>query len=130
LAVRLILGGKTPAHRMLAGDLERTHAECAGLAEQSGGDVWLERIVVETAEHEEAMRPDADALGELLRTVDEIRADPDEMGTVRQELAQALARMPAKVREMGGLKELDDAVLGSVLEGAAATLRHRLLNPN
>jgi hypothetical protein len=115
---------------MLAGDLERTNAECAGLAEHCGGDVWLERVVVDTAEHEFAPPPDADALGELLRTVDEIRADPEEMRTIADELVQALARMPAKARELGGLKELDGAAFGAVLEGAAATLRYRLLNPN
>jgi DNA repair exonuclease SbcCD nuclease subunit len=129
LAARLLLSGETPVHRMLAGDLERTNAECAVLAEQSGGDVWLERVVVETGEPAEAAPSDADALGELLRTVDEIRADADEMAVIRGELAQALARMPAKVREIGGLKELDDAALGAVLEGATATLRHRFLDP-
>lgn len=128
LAVRLILGGRTPAHRALAGDLERTNAECAGLAEQSGGDVWLERVVVDTGEFDEAPPADSDSLGELLRTVDEIRTSPDEIAAVRAELEQALARMPTRVREVGGLDALDDAFLGSVLEGAAAALRHRILD--
>jgi hypothetical protein len=127
LAVRLILHGETSEHRALAGDLERTNAECAGLAEQSGDDVWLERVVVGTREPEDRVTPDADALGELLRTVDEIRADPDEMAVIRNELTQALARMPVKVKDAGGLRDLDDELLGQVLEGAAATLRHRLL---
>ncbi|MDB5406235.1 MAG: metallophosphoesterase [Rhodospirillales bacterium] len=127
LAVRLILHGETAVHREVAGDLERTNAECAGLAEQSGDDVWLERVLVETAESQDTAPLDADALGELLRTVDEIRADPDEMALIRDELAQALTRMPAKVKDAGGLRDLNDGLLGQVLEGAAATLRHRLL---
>lgn len=129
LAARLVLAGKTVVHRMIAGDLEQTNAECAGLAEQSSGDVWIERVVVETAEFEEAPQVDGDAIAELLSTVDEIRSDPEEMAQLRAELEQALSRMPMKVRELGGLKDLDDAVLGSVLDGAAAALRHRLLAP-
>ena len=127
LAARLVLSGKTPVHRMLAGDLERTNAECADLAEQAGGDVWLERVVVDTGKSTEVAPRDADALGELLRTVNEIRANSEEMAAIRNELTQALARMPAKVREIGGLKELDDNTLGKLLEGATATLRHRFL---
>lgn len=128
LAVRLILEGRTVAHRSLAGDPEQTVADCAALAEQSGGDVWLERIAVETSEPVAAVAPDGDAIAELLAAVEDIRNDPEELNLMRTELAHALTRMPAKVREAAGLKDLDDVALGSVLDGAAATLRHRLLD--
>jgi DNA repair protein SbcD/Mre11 len=128
IAARLVLEGETAAHRQLAGDLERTAAECLALAEQSGGDVWLERVVVETNDPAARAAPDGDAFAELLGVVDDIRADPVQMAEIRAELAQSLTKMPAKVRELAGLKELDDAVLGSILDGAAATLRHRLLD--
>ncbi len=129
LAARLRLTGATSLHRTFAGDLERTKAECLGLAEQSGADIWLERVIVETNEPELHAGPDVDAIAELLRTIDEIRADPQEMAALRSELAQALNRMPAKVRELGGLKELDDTALNQVLDGAGAALRHRFLDP-
>lgn len=128
LAVRLTLTGATTVHRMIAGDLERTKAECSNLAEQSGGDVWLERVVVETREPEISAAPDADAIAELLRTIDEIRTDAEEMAALRSELSLALNKMPAKVRELGGLKDLGDDALNLVLDGAGATLRHRFLD--
>jgi exonuclease SbcD len=128
LAVRLILAGETAAHRALAGDLEKTSAECSALAAQAGVDVWLERVIVETREPVARTAPDGDALATLLAVVDEIRTDPEQLAEIRTELAQALTRMPTKVRALAGLAELDDAALGSVLEGAAAILRHRLLD--
>ena len=118
LAARLTLTGATNVHRVLAGNLERTKAECLLIAEQSGADVWLERVVVETREPEVATGPDADAVAELLRTIGEIRADPEEMAALKGVLSQALNRMPAKVRELGGLKDFDDSVLGQILDGA------------
>jgi DNA repair protein SbcD/Mre11 len=129
LASRLTLTGKTSIHGALAGDSERTTAECLALAAQAGGDVWLERVVIETMEPGGAA-PGGDALAELLAVVDNIRADPDQMAEIRAELAQALTRMPIKVRDLAGLKELDDTVLGPVLDGAAAILRHRLIDPH
>lgn len=127
LAARLTIAGKTPLHSELAGDLERTRAECLGIAEQVGGDVWLERVVLQTEDVAQTASTDADAMAELLRTVDEIRANPEEMTALRDELEQSLTRVPARVRELAGLKEIDDEALVTVLEGASAALRHRLL---
>ena len=129
LAVRLNLTGKTNVHRRLAGDLEQTNAECLAIAEQSGEDVWLERVVIGTEEPDSKAASDADALSELFKTVEEIRNDPEAIQIIRAELQQALTRMPAKAKELGNLKELDDEMMGSVLDGAAVTLRHRLSLP-
>ena len=49
------------------------------------------------------------------------------MTALRDELEQSLTRVPARVRELAGLKEIDDDALVTVLEGATATLHHRLL---
>ena len=54
LAVRLVLRGACAAHRALAGDPERLAAECASLALQSRGDVWIERVDVETERRQHA----------------------------------------------------------------------------
>lgn len=130
LACRLTLQGATPLHPLLAGDLERSTAECAALAEQVGGEVWLERVLVETTLPAQAPAVDADAVAALLALVDEIRNDPVQLDELRTELGAALARMPARVRQIGGLEAVDDRVLGSVLDGASAILRHRLLDPS
>lgn len=127
LAARLTIAGRTSLHSELAGDLERTRAECLGIAEQAGGDIWLERVVLKTEDVEQTVSINADAMAELLRTVDEIRASPDEMTALKDELEQSLTRVPARVRDLADLKEVDDEALVSILEGAEATLRHRLL---
>ncbi|MBY0430184.1 MAG: DNA repair exonuclease [Rhodospirillales bacterium] len=127
LAFRLILQGRTALHPRIAGDIERMDAECAGLAEQAGGDVWLERVLVETLPPETIADSDSDSWQAVLAMVEAIGADPGQMNEIRDELAAALARMPPKVRDMGGLAEFDDATLGTLLDGASATLRHRLL---
>ncbi len=127
LAARLTISGRTPLHNELAGDLERTRAECQGIAEQVGGDVWLERVVLQTEDVEQAVSTNADAMAELLRTVDEIRGSPEEMTALKAELEQSLTRVPTRVRELADLKEVNDEVLVEILEGAEATLRHRLL---
>lgn len=128
LAARLTIAGKTSLHSDLAGDLERTRAECLGIAEQVGGDIWLERVVLRTEDMEQqAASTGADAMAELLRTVDEIRAHPEEMSAIRHEIEQSLTKVPARVREAAGLKEVGDQALMEILEGATAALRHRLL---
>lgn len=127
LAARLTIAGRTSLHSELAGDLERTRAECLGIAEQVGGDIWLERVVLKTEDVEQTVSTNADAMAELLRTVDEIRASPEEMTALKDELEQSLTRVPARVRDLADLKEVDDEALVSILEGAEATLRHRLL---
>lgn len=127
LAARLTIAGRTSLHSELAGDLERTRAECLGIAEQVGGDIWLERVVLKTEDVEQTVSTNADAMAELLRTVDQIRASPEEMTALKDELEQSLTRVPARVRDLADLKEVDDEALVSILEGAEATLRHRLL---
>ncbi|MBO6560114.1 MAG: DNA repair exonuclease [Nisaea sp.] len=128
LAARLTISGRTPLHSELAGDLERTRAECLGIAQQVGGDVWVERVVLQTEDFERPVAStDADAIAELLRTVDEILKSSEEMNALKASLEQSLTRVPARVRELAGLKEVDDGTLVTVLEGATATLRHRLL---
>lgn len=126
LAVRLTLTGRGAAHRTLAGNPERTAAECAVAAARAGGDVWIEKVELRTAEPDAGAPALPDAFGELLHAVEEVRVDPAEHDSVRAELEALLSRMPHAVRVEAGLEELDDALLSAILEDARAIVLSRL----
>jgi DNA repair exonuclease SbcCD nuclease subunit len=128
LAVRLTLTGVCPVHRRLVGNLERTIAECHVAASRAGGDVWIEKVDVATREPAAARpAPAADALSELLRTIETVRTDPDQHAALRGELMPLLARMPQAVRAEAGLEDLDDAALAAILDDARSIVLNRLL---
>ncbi|WP_431854387.1 metallophosphoesterase family protein [Azospirillum sp.] len=126
LAVRLTLTGRGAVHRALVGDPDRTAAECEVAAMRAGGDVWIEKVELRTAEPDAGAAALPDALGELLRAVEEVRADPAEHDGLRAELEALLSRMPHAVRAEAGLDELGDELLAAVLEDARAIVLGRL----
>jgi len=126
LAVRLTLTGRGAVHRALVCDPDRTAAECAVAAMRAGGDVWIEKVELRTGEPEAGTAPPPDAFGELLRAVEEVRADPAEHEGLRAELESLLSRMPHAVRAEAGLDELGDDLLAAVLEDARAIVLGRL----
>ncbi len=128
VAARLTLFGKTVLHRSFLGDLERTQAECLNMAEQSAGDVWVERVLVQTEDANETPKGDGDAIAELLRTVEQVLVNPDQLSALKVDLESSLSRVPGRVRELANLKALDDDTLSEILRGASATVRHRLLD--
>lgn len=128
LAVRLTIEGKTAAHRRIAGNIAQMHAECTSLLDQCGGDIWLEKVVIGTAEPNAPAAASADAFAELFRTIQELEADPALTAALAAEFRSGLDRMPPKARELAGLAEFDDDQLAAVLEGAGATLRHYLFD--
>lgn len=127
LALRLRLTGTTAAHRALAGNPDRTAAECEALAAQAGGDIWIEQVRVETSDAVSPAALDGDALGSLLRTIEDIGSDPAEREEIRAMLEKGLAKMPPAVREVAELDELDGDLLDRVLADAQAMLMDRLL---
>ncbi len=125
LAVRLEIHGGTAMHGELVSDRERIEAECDAAAIQAG-DVWLERIVVETTA-ERVTQDDVEAAGltEILRAV---AADPGERDAIRRALEADLGRIPPSLRRAAGV-DLDDGAFDAVLADAAALLAHRLNAP-
>lgn len=126
LAVRIVVSGETPAHRDLAGDLERLSAECAARSLQSQGDVWIERIEVKTRAAVTATSSSADGVAELLRTIAAVRADPVERDDIRRLLDGGLAKIAPSVRSLAGLEALEGELLDTVLARAETLLLHRL----
>lgn len=123
LAVRLVLRGACAAHRVLAGDPERLAAECASLAMQSGADVWIERVEVET--DEEALETDAAALADVRELIGRVRADPTEADRIRAALERGLDRVPLPLRDVAGLAGLSSEMCARILADAEAMILHR-----
>ncbi len=124
LAVRLVLRGACSAHRALAGDPERLAAECASLAIQSRGDVWIERVEVET--DEEALEADTGALSDVRELIGRVRADPAEADRIRVALERGLDRVPLPLRAEAGLAGLSAGMCARILADAEAMILHRL----
>ncbi|ABC22072.1 metallophosphoesterase family protein [Rhodospirillum rubrum] len=125
LAVRLTLSGATAVHDLLAGDPERTTAECLALTERAGGEVWLEKVAVATTPPRQDGAPAAD---ELFAVIARILETPEERAVLRADLEQALTRVPPTIRQAAGLTPLDEQALAGLLAAAEATLRRRLLD--
>lgn len=127
LAVRLTLTGRTPLHRRLLGHPDRLIAEAEGAAARAGADIWIERVVVGTAEPQEVAAVASDAVGELLRTVQAVQEDPVHREQLRQSLTEVLGKLPSAILAEAGLAEIGDDVLAHLLDDAQAILLDRLL---
>jgi DNA repair exonuclease SbcCD nuclease subunit len=125
LALRLVLTGASPAHRVLAGDPERLEAECLSLALQTRGDVWIERVEVETL-LPEVTPVSGEGFHDLLQLLHDVRADHDERALIREALEQGLGKLPGGVRSKSGLDELTPEQFERILADAEAMLLHHL----
>jgi DNA repair exonuclease SbcCD nuclease subunit len=113
LASRLILRGATRAHGQLLRDPERWIAELRAMSLDVGqGDVWLERVELETQLHEtSAGTIDApllldqverqDALGQLVAYIDRIADDPSVLAPLAEVFADLRKKLPTPLTEPG-----------------------------
>jgi hypothetical protein len=94
VAVRLEIDGRCSAHRQLVRDEARQQVmtDLRALAGDFGNDMWIEKIKFRTRSplDVEALRRAPDLIGELLRSIDDLIADPDQLITLAAEF-QALA---------------------------------------
>lgn len=124
LAARLVLKGACPAHKALAGDPDRLAAECEGLALQAPGDVWIERVVVETTRPAE--QAEAAGLSDVLELIGRVRGHPEEAAEIRATLNQGLGRLASQLREQTGFAALDDDHFQRILDDAEAMILHQV----
>jgi DNA repair protein SbcD/Mre11 len=92
LAARVVLQGCSPAHPEIAGDPERFSAQLRAAAlDVSGGEVWLEKVLIETRSGVDAQALSArnDALGQLAGSLSGLLDDRD-----------ALLELPAVLEDM------------------------------
>jgi DNA repair exonuclease SbcCD nuclease subunit len=123
LAIRLILKGACSAHTVLAGDPDRLAAECTSLALQSRGDVWIERVVVETDPVQDA---DTGAMADVLQLIGRVRSEATDAEMIRVNLERGLDKVPLALRNEVGLTSLSPEQYSRVLADAEAMILHRL----
>jgi DNA repair exonuclease SbcCD nuclease subunit len=124
LAVRLTLTGATKLHRRLKADPGWLSAEAEQAAARAGGDIWIERILVETRDQAQRAAPSGDALAELATVLAALKNDEQALAPLLDDIAQLRARLPERaLADLG----LDDAgALADLLEDAEALLLDRL----
>jgi predicted phosphodiesterase len=123
LAVRIVLKGACPAHLALAGDPSRLLAECTSIALQCSGDIWIEKVVVQTAEPADRGIGESGAV--VAGLLERIRANKAEADAVISPLKLGFDKLPAEVREAMDLGDAEEA-RGSLLAAAEALVLHRL----
>jgi DNA repair protein SbcD/Mre11 len=122
LAIRLILSGACAAHRVLAGDPERLAAECASLAIQARGDVWIERVVVET---DHVLETDSSTMADVMQLLGRVK-DSSDSELIHVALERGLDKVPIALRNEVGLSRLSPEQYNRVLADAEAMILHRI----
>jgi hypothetical protein len=106
--------------------------EIRALAQDIGnGDIWLEKVIVETAPAADGQRAQASEgpVGELLARVAEIKANPQRLAALPGEFAELWEKLPAELREGPDALGLHDPQqLAGLLEEVQQLLIHRLLD--
>jgi len=94
--------------------------------------VWIEKIVLDTspARDLDALHRRQDAVGSLVRSLDEIGADPEGQAVLLKELDDLLAKIPPDIfrdrDDLAALREPDR--LAGLIEDAKAIVLSRLLD--
>jgi DNA repair exonuclease SbcCD nuclease subunit len=124
LAVRLVLRGDCPAHKAFVGDPDRLAAECEGLALQARGDVWIERVVLDTRLPAEGA--EAADLSDIRQLVTRVRERPEDAGAIRDGLERGLGKLGTQLRAQAGLETLTDEHFQRIMSDAESVILHRI----
>ncbi|MEJ7729899.1 MAG: metallophosphoesterase [Polyangiaceae bacterium] len=131
LAARITLEGATHAHGALHAGEERLLNEVRLVATDVGADAWVERLVVRTRGMADAaeLAEQADAVGELVRSLRAIGDDPAALGALGEALAELSMKLPPILREGDDALGLDDpARIAAALGEVEAMILPRLLD--
>ncbi|MGA2494168.1 MAG: hypothetical protein ABSF67_14665 [Roseiarcus sp.] len=124
LAVRLALTGATSAHGELIASSEAVEAECDALALTAPGEIWIERIQIDT--QPSLARPADGEDGALSTLIGATASDAAETADFRRSVEPRLQKAPVEIRREAGLDPLTDERFASIVADADALLRHRL----
>lgn len=129
-AVRITLTGSTALHHIEAAQPGTLAAALQGAAQDlSEAEVWIEQVRLELSTPFDRAQASLrqDAVGELVRLVDAIAANPTELlGMAQANLGDLLGAMPPEVA-LGGVPKLDNIdELKNLLLNAEATVLARL----
>lgn len=112
LAARIVIGGVTGAHSALVADDERLlYDVVAATADIAGERVWIEGVKIETTAPHELAHSGDDAVGELIKELEELTRSEHAMTELMESLAPLARVLPPAV-----LAEFDPANPDSVRE--------------
>ena len=126
---RVVVDGETNVHDELLADPERWANEIRSVAVDEGGDrVWVEKVKFRTRPPSAAvLKPDG-AVGELLRLMDELAADPEALRSLGSELSDLEKKLPREFREgADGWRPDEPGWLAGLLSEVRPMLVKRLL---
>ncbi len=131
LAVRVVTTGHSSAHEQLQRDPERWENEIRAQATDIGADnIWVERVRFDTRapyDVDEIASRD-DALGQLLRSLRELRSDTRALEELSSQLDDLRRWLPREAKEGPNAVRLDDPdELSRALEDVEQMLLPRLL---
>jgi len=132
LAVRVEVDGMTHAHAELAAEPERwiNNVRQAAL-ELAADDVWVEKVKLCTRDEVDlaALAERDDAVGQLLKSLADIRASDAELGLLAGELSELQKKLPSELREGSrSLRLGEPARLREILTDVEQQLLPRLLS--
>ena len=132
VAARLVLQGISPVHTTLHSDSVHWVQEYRALASGLGGaGLWLEKVAIETRQAvalDELLERD-DALGGLLRAIDELEMDASGVEELAAEVADLRQKLPPEL--LGGEDRYDPTdprYLAGLMEDIKELLVHRLVS--
>jgi DNA repair exonuclease SbcCD nuclease subunit len=109
LVLRMTVEGRTAAHNAFQLDPARWEAEIRARAAEHS-DVWLSQIVFRTQPHIDIdrVRERRDAVGQVLRAVNEAARDPERLSELGHLFDDLSAKLPPEVRDGSEGLRLDD----------------------
>jgi DNA repair exonuclease SbcCD nuclease subunit len=126
LAVQIVIVGECDAHQQLFADPERLRAEMMAAAAEVGGDqVWVEQVKLGTRPSRPPAEGGSDAVGELLRELNELSSDPVALEALTEELKPLGQVLPTELREQWN--PTDPGAVREVLAELSRTLPVALL---
>jgi len=128
LAARVVLQGRSPAHPEIAGDPERFSAQLRAAAlDVSGGEVWLEKVLIATsgALDAAALGARSDALGQLAGSLSSLLDDRDALLELPGVLADLRSKLPREAFDGPDGVPFDNA---EFMRGLASEVRELLLS--
>jgi len=131
LVARLHVLGDSEAHDELASDIERWTNELRSAAvDTGGGRIWIEKVKLRTRPPIDmrSLESASGPVGELVQYLDEVRANPDLLGTLSEALEDLRKKLPRELTDGEEAIPLNDNEwLTGLLEQVQPMLIRRLL---
>jgi len=127
LAVRLVLAGQTPLHTRLHGNSAHWTEEFRAIA-ASLGDIWLEKVILNTSRELQAQRVLAEdsPLAFLLKSLESLQFDNCNLLDLTPEFQQLHSKLPADLLRDDDPFGLDEAKLIAMRDDIRAMLMAKM----